>query len=78
MEEIEEQESDQNSLTPPSEEGYAITIQITPNGFTITKDGSEPVDVKDSTSMLKAVLSIVQSNPSVDDANEQMEAGYNS
>lgn len=78
MDKIEEQEMGQDSLTPPSEEGYAISIQVTPNGFTVTKDGSEPIEARDSTSMLKAVLTIVQANPSVDQAVDDMAQGFQS
>ena len=78
MMENEEQEMGQDSLAPPSEEGYTITILITPTGFSVTKEGSEPVEARDSTSMLKAVLSIVQSNPSVDQSVDDMAQGFHS
>ncbi len=77
MHDIEEQETGQNSLTPPSEE-YTISIEVTSNGYTISTEGSEPVEASTSTDMLKAVLSIVQANPLADDPAKQLQAGYTS
>jgi hypothetical protein len=77
MADIDMQEMGSEDPTPTSEE-YAISIQVTPNGYTISTDGSEPVEASTSTEMLKAVLSIVQSNPLAEDPAKQLEAGYTS
>jgi hypothetical protein len=77
MPDIDMQETGSEEHDPASEE-YAIRIQVTPTGYTISTDGSESVEASTSTDMLKAVLSIVQANPLAEDPAQQLEAGYKS
>jgi len=73
----------------PSQEGYEITIRVTPQGLTV--DGPEPLaqesepdeqetgeTLPDITTALKHVVAIYQENPISDDAHAQLKAGYNS
>lgn len=92
MPEIDEQESGQEneleSPPPTSQEGYAILILVTADGYTISQEPlpatpseSEPTDdepITDTTALLKHVLAIIHENPLGDNANEQLESGYHS
>ncbi len=83
MQETNQDQSMQDSLPPPFEEGYSIIIQVLPTGFSVSdpqplSSAPEDADLQDTTSVLKAVLSILQSNPVGEDSAEQMKAGFES
>ena len=76
------------SANPQSEDysqGYMITVTVSPNGFHV--EGPQPWDkpqgeyeemeeLPDMASALKHVMAIVKENPVGNDAEAQMQAGY--
>lgn len=80
-------ESDPESAPIPSKEGYEICLYVTPEGYRV--EGPLPLEAEpqgeapeqeaaspDLTEALKHVLAIIKENPLGDDAQAQMEAGY--
>lgn len=76
-----------NSPPPQTQEGYHISIDVTPDGFLVT--GPEPMhdapegapngeQVPDLPTALKHVIAIVRDNPLSGDAHEELKAGYDS
>lgn len=80
-------ESDPESAPTPSKEGYEICLYVTPEGYRVegplpleaepqeSPDPSAPA-MPDLTEALKHVIAIIKENPLGEDANAQMEAGY--
>ena len=77
------------SAPTPSQEGYEICIYVTPEGYRVEGplpleaelQGEEEVEPQSETlpdlmEALKHVIAITKENPLGDDANAQMEAGY--
>ncbi len=62
-----------NSPPPPSQEGYSISLEVSPNGFLI--DGESAPDLPTA---LKHIIAIVRARPLSGNAQEEMESGYNS
>lgn len=80
-------ENELESAPIPTEEGYEILIQVSPNGFLVNgplpltpqPQGAEETDAEplaDLTEALKQVIAITKENPLGEDANAQMEGGY--
>lgn len=80
-------ETGQESAPTPSQEGYEICLYVTPEGYRVEgplpleaepQESADPSDpsIPDLTEALKQVLAIIKENPLGDDANAQMEAGY--
>lgn len=75
------------SAPNPSQEGYEICLYVTPDGYRVEgplpleaepQEAQEPTEASmpDLTEALKQVIAIIKENPLGDDANAQMEAGY--
>ena len=80
-------ETGQESAPTPSQEGYEICLYVTPEGYRVegplpleAEPQGEPAEAEasmpDLTEALKHVIAIIKENPLGDDANAQMEAGY--
>lgn len=80
-------ETGQESAPTPSKEGYEICVYVTPEGYRVEgplpleaepQESAEPSEASmpDLTDALKHVIAIIKENPLGDDANAQMEAGY--
>ena len=71
------QESDRetpvNSPPPPSQEGYTISVQVSPEGFLI--DGESAPDL---TTALKHIIAIVRAHPLTGNAHDELKSGYES
>ena len=66
---------------PPSQEGYRISLQVFPEGFTVS--GPLPIEETPSENLIpnirdafREVLQIHKDNPMSHDAQEQFGAGY--
>jgi hypothetical protein len=79
------QETDSNAPPTPSEEGYSITIEVTPSGFSVSgphpipphsEADEEETELPDITSAIKEVLAIVKENPANQDEQAHFSAGY--
>lgn len=80
-------ETGQESAPTPSQEGYEICLYVTPDGYRVEgpmpleaepQESTEPAEPAspDLTEALKQVIAIIKENPLGEDANAQMEAGY--
>lgn len=66
-----EPETGEETLAPKSQ-GYAITLQILPDG-TFMVDGEPAPDIKTA---IKHILAIIEEHPVSENAQEQFTAGY--
>ena len=82
-------ETGSESAPTPSQEGYEICIYVTPEGYRVEgplpleaepqgEEDAEPQSetLPDLMEALKHVIAITKENPLGEDANAQMEAGY--
>jgi len=82
-------ETGQESAPTPSKEGYEICVYVSPEGYRV--EGPLPLEAKpqgeapeqdaaspDLTDALKQVVAIIKENPFGEDAQAQMDAGYQS
>lgn len=80
-------ETGSESAPTPSKEGYEICLYVTPEGYRVegplpleAEPQGEPAEAEasmpDLTEALKHVIAIIKENPLGEDANAQMEAGY--